>query len=412
MKRAHLIRVVALLILLLSAGVRAPGAAAHTSGVTRVDLLVEPTALRLQLELNARDLLQNALTDSLGRTRFTDSAHLAAEADRISRYVARRIRVTVDGLPLAAAPADGARPQLVERPGAPANGEAEPQDQTVPFPLVVALPPDARRLDLALDLYREDDFAALFDISSRRSGGGATRVDYVAAGTTVSFDLQSARLDEPGAAPAEPATGAPGSVGSLSNPGGPGGLTRTISQFLVLGFTHILPHGLDHILFVLGLFLLTPRFRPLLGQVTAFTLAHSLTLALAMLGLVRLPAAIVEPLIALSISFVAVENILRPEAPPGRRLFVFAFGLVHGLGFAAVLTDLGVPEGRLLPALVSFNLGVEAGQLTVIGLAGLVVLPLRHRGLYRRWVAVPASLMIALVGALWAVQRVFPDLQR
>lgn len=408
MRPAHLTQFLAFLVLLLWG--QPPLAAAHTAGVTRVDLLVEPTALRIQLELHARDLLRNALTDSLGRTRFADSAHVAAEAERISRYVTRRIRVSADGVALEVMPVDGARPHVAAVEGTAVETATEPEPQIVPFALVVALPASARRLDVTLDLYREDDVAALFDISTRRTGGWSTRTDYLTAGSRVSFDLRSPGLDDPGGTSPDSTIGVPGSAGQRPAAGVATSLSKTIRQFLVLGFTHILPHGLDHILFVLGLFLLTPRVRPLLGQVTAFTLAHSLTLALAMLGLVRIPAMIVEPLIALSISVVAAENILRPEAPPSRRLFVFAFGLVHGLGFAAVLTDLGVPEGRLLPALMSFNLGVEIGQLTVIGLAGLLVLPLRNRGVYRRWVAVPASLAIALVGVLWAVQRVFPNL--
>jgi hypothetical protein len=112
--------------------------------------------------------------------------------------------------------------------------------------------------------------------------------------------------------------------------------TEIVRQYLWLGYTHILPKGLDHILFVLGLFLLSARFKPLLMQVTAFTIAHSITLGLSMYGIVSLPSRIVEPLIALSIAYVAIENVLTRELKPWRIALVFMFGLLHGLGFAGV----------------------------------------------------------------------------
>jgi hydrogenase/urease accessory protein HupE len=180
-----------------------------------------------------------------------------------------------------------------------------------------------------------------------------------------------------------------------------------IVQYLKLGFTHILPKGLDHILFVLGLFLLSRRLKPLLLQVTAFTIAHTVTLALSIYGVVSLPSSIVEPLIALSIVFVAVENIFTTELRRPRVILVFAFGLLHGLGFAGVLSELGLPRAEFLPALLSFNLGVEAGQLAVISLASLAVGLFRQRSWYRRAVVVPASGLIAAVGLYWSIQRVF-----
>jgi hypothetical protein len=183
---------------------------------------------------------------------------------------------------------------------------------------------------------------------------------------------------------------------------------EVVRQYLALGFTHILPAGLDHVLFVLGLFLLSRRLKPLIQQVTAFTLAHTLTLGLSIYGVVSLPPRIVEPLIALSIVFVAVENVLKPEMHPSRLAVVFAFGLLHGLGFAGVLSELGLPRSEFLTALLSFNAGVEAGQLAVIGLAFLfLALPFRSRSWYRQRIVVPASCLIAAVGLYWSVQRIF-----
>jgi hydrogenase/urease accessory protein HupE len=183
---------------------------------------------------------------------------------------------------------------------------------------------------------------------------------------------------------------------------------EVVKLYLKLGFTHILPWGLDHVLFVLGIFLLSRRLKPILQQVTAFTVAHTLTLGLSIYGVISLPPSIVEPLIALSIVFVAVENIVTPELKPTRILLVFAFGLLHGLGFAGVLSELGLPRAEFLPALLSFNVGVEAGQLAVIGLATLLLgLPFQNRDWYRQRVVVPASCLIAAVGLYWSVERVF-----
>jgi hypothetical protein len=176
--------------------------------------------------------------------------------------------------------------------------------------------------------------------------------------------------------------------------------------YLKLGFEHILPKGLDHILFVVGLFLLGSRWRPLLWQVTAFTIAHSVTLALSIYGIVALSPRIVEPLIAASIAYVAIENIITSRLHWWRPVVVFVFGLLHGLGFAGVLTELGLPRNEFVPALVAFNVGVEAGQLAVIALAFLAVGWFRNQKWYRRAIVIPVSVAIALVGTYWAVERV------
>lgn len=179
--------------------------------------------------------------------------------------------------------------------------------------------------------------------------------------------------------------------------------------FLVLGFEHILPLGWDHIAFVVGLFLLSHRWKPLLWQVTAFTLAHSVTLSLAALGYVRVGddwmSGVVEPFIALSIAYVAIENIFTTRLKPWRPMVVFLFGLVHGLGFASVLLDLGIPPGHYVNALVSFNVGVELGQIAVIAIAFALVGWFRNRAWYRARVVIPASAAIGLLGLYVAVDR-------
>jgi hypothetical protein len=135
--------------------------------------------------------------------------------------------------------------------------------------------------------------------------------------------------------------------------------------FFRLGVEHILS-GYDHLLFLFALILRGGRLRSLIGIVTAFTLAHSITLALAVLGVVVVSSAIVEPVIALSIAYVALENIFRRGAASGRWVVSFVFGLVHGFGFAGALLELGLPPSGIVGSLLFFNLGVEAGQAMVV----------------------------------------------
>ncbi|WP_340247644.1 HupE/UreJ family protein [Sulfitobacter pontiacus] len=253
--------------------------------------------------------------------------------------------------------------------------------------------------------------------------------------------------------------------------GGQQSAWEAFASYIPVGFDHILPKGLDHILFVLGLFFLSTHLRPLVWQVTAFTAAHTVTLALGALGWVTVPGSIVEPLIAASIVYVAVENIFLAGLSPWRPLVIFGFGLLHGLGFASVLGEFGLPQDQFIPALIGFNIGVEIGQLTVIAVMFLCVWqalrvmrgqgdPRAAKGLYvaltvialalcivpmpavaalleapvpvfliplalvltgcflsvqfrqvaapyRRFVAIPASVAIAVIGAYWFVERVF-----
>lgn len=176
--------------------------------------------------------------------------------------------------------------------------------------------------------------------------------------------------------------------------------------FIKAGIEHIIPKGLDHILFVLGLFFSSLLLRSLLWQVTAFTLAHTVTLALAALGVLQIPSEIIEPLIALSIVWIAVENCLFKESNKWRPYIVFGFGLLHGLGFAAVLSVYGLPKSNFIPSLLAFNIGVEIGQLMVLVAAMALVWFIRKKSWYRAWVQIPSSLIIALFGLFWFIERV------
>jgi hypothetical protein len=175
-----------------------------------------------------------------------------------------------------------------------------------------------------------------------------------------------------------------------------------------LGFSHIIPEGFDHILFVIGLCLLSTKIKTILWQATAFTIAHSITLALSMKGLIVAPGAVVEPIIALSILFVAIENLLLTELKPWRVLVVFMFGLIHGMGFASALNEIGLPRNQFFTSIFSFNIGVELGQAAIIiAVFACIIIPFGKKEWYRKRIVYPLSLLIAVVAAYWTVQRVF-----
>jgi len=222
--------------------------------------------------------------------------------------------------------------------------------------------------------------------------------------------LHVALLRVPGATVQRTARAGASVVEIEAHPGAWAGAGR----FLRLGAEHIF-QGSDHIAFLIGVLLLGGTFRQLVGVVTAFTLAHSVTLALATLGWLVPPPRLIEPLIALSIVAVAVENIVALRSPLSaarvqesiarRWRITFAFGLVHGFGFASALRALELPRSLLGPSLLTFNLGVELGQLVIVALAWPLLRWVRGvRGMWPggiRW----ASAGVAALGAFWLVQR-------
>jgi hypothetical protein len=179
-------------------------------------------------------------------------------------------------------------------------------------------------------------------------------------------------------------------------------------RYLVIGYQHIIPLGFDHILFILCVFFLNTNLKQIILQASMFTLAHSITLGLAMYQVIAPPANIVEPLIALSIVLLALENIFSKKVNPLRLVMVFIFGLVHGMGFAGALSQMGMPSYAFATALISFNVGVELGQITIILLMYFLVAKTFSAKLwYRKGIVIPASLMIALVAGYWTVERIF-----
>jgi HupE / UreJ protein len=184
--------------------------------------------------------------------------------------------------------------------------------------------------------------------------------------------------------------------------------THEVFWFYVkMGMTHIIPYGLDHILFVVSLCLLSNKIKTILWQASAFTIAHTITIALSMKNVIVAPGQIVEPIIALSIAFVAIENILLNELKPWRVIIVFFFGLVHGLGFASALSEVGLPRNNFYTSIIAFNVGVELGQVAVILLVfGLLIIPFGKRLHFKKQFVYPLSIMIALLAGYWTIERI------
>lgn len=186
----------------------------------------------------------------------------------------------------------------------------------------------------------------------------------------------------------------------------------TAGLYIKIGIGHILPDGADHILFVLAIFLASVRLKALVWQISAFTVAHTATLGLAASGVITPSSSLVEPLIAFTIAFVAIENLVFKDMTKWRPLVVFGFGLIHGLGFAGFFGELGLPPGQFWSALIGFNVGVEIGQLSVIATAAILGTLVRRwlqdpDGLlrYRSYIARPGSLLISLTGLWWGITR-------
>lgn len=179
-------------------------------------------------------------------------------------------------------------------------------------------------------------------------------------------------------------------------------------QYLREGFLHIIPLGLDHILFILCVFFLNTNLKKIVLQASMFTLAHTITLGFSMYGIINPPGGIVEPIIALSIVFLAVENIYAQQVKPWRLIMVFIFGLVHGMGFAGALNDLGMPSYAFSTALISFNIGVELGQLSIIFVMYFLVSRQFSKAVwYRSKLVIPTCMVIAAIAGYWTLERFF-----
>ena len=383
-----------LVLFLLAALASARPALAHPTGVSKVDITLKDDSVEARIEVKRDDIL---FVTHMGDPKETPRAQWPELSDRIAYYFETRLELQLDRR------SGPVRVLQYRKEGDPtlkldSNGF---YDTTIAFRLGWPLPAGSQRLDVSSKMFAELELQPLCHLRvyyrdleiERRFLGLDDRFYMPLAKDSLEALYEAAKRPAP----------APGQVAPAA------AMTEesVVARFLKLGFTHILPKGLDHILFVLGLFFFSTLFRPLFVQVTAFTIAHSITLGLSLLGIVSLPSRLVEPLIALSIAVVALENIFFRKMRPSRFLIVFGFGLIHGLGFAGVLRGLGLPENQFLKVLVSFNLGVEGGQLAVISIAALLTGWMWRKPWYFPRVVVPVSALIAATGLFWFVQRIF-----
>lgn len=251
-------------------------------------------------------------------------------------------------------------------------------------------------------LTEEDGLAVRAKYACERSG--RTTVDFVLASRMATGHRHLAHTVAPGEGGALSEQDHVAFSGATSFTFGKDAPPPSRLAFVGIGVEHILL-GFDHLVFLFGLVLIGGRLRSMLAVVTAFTLAHSVTLGLAVMGVLTPPPVIIEPLIALSIAYVGIENFFVKSAA-GRWRITAPFGLVHGFGFAGALAEVGVPKDDVPLTLVLFNVGVEAGQLAVLA----VVLPLLHlarsKGVLNERVTKGASVVIVLLGVFWLVERV------
>ncbi|MGR3759362.1 HupE/UreJ family protein [Roseobacteraceae bacterium NS-SX3] len=363
-----------LFALLLSTVGLVPSARAHEVTPAIADFQIEHGRITIELRLNAEAFVAGIDLDGMENT---DSSAFAADYDALRALPPGELEPMVrqfaeEWLETVAVAAAGPVPLRVTQVAIPEAGDAGLPRASV-LTLAGEVPPQARSLMITWP-------KGSGSVVLRQNGVEAPYTGYLQGGETT---------------PPVPLAG-----GAAKSP------AEAFAEYIPVGFDHILPKGLDHILFVLGLYFLSARLGPLLWQISAFTAAHTITLALGAAGTVTVNPAIVEPLIAASIVFVAVENIFSRRLHPWRPLLVFGFGLLHGLGFASVLGEFGLPPSQFVPALLGFNVGVELGQLAVIALAyGLLGFWFGKHPKYRGRVAIPASITIALIGGYWFVER-------
>lgn len=286
--------------------------------------------------------------------------------------------------------------QSFSLPTLPAEAFTDPAiDKATVLRFTAKLPPVPAPLVLVVPYGARVDHPVLF--AAGTPVDGALMRTWVEEGPSEAFDWSPLVIASRNTAPNQP----DGSVRP------PRAWYADFGTYLRLGFKHIVPQGLDHILFVLALFFLGQTWRKLVAQTTVFTIAHATTLFLSRYGVISLPGKYVEPLIALSIACIALENIWRPKLGPARLALVFAFGLIHGLGFAGSLAEVEFPRDQFLMALLGFNLGVDFGQLFVISLALLAVGWWRDCPWFRTRIMIPCCAAIAAIGLFWTVQRIF-----
>ena len=350
----------------LCAALLAAGAAqAHQTRLSSSRLVIDDSGVQATLELNGVDLNLAAGVALTGKAEEVLPQRLQAQREAVLEYLHRRVQLAVDGGPACTA------------------GPATVRDRRehVVAELLFRCPPLGRPLAYRVTLFHEIDPAARHVVTA---GGGERRFGLLGAANPA-FALSGIEA----------------------------GLGRVLWHYTVAGVEHI-AIGYDHIAFLLAVIVLARRFWPLFVAITAFTVAHSLTLALAVTGVVTVPSPLVEAAIAASIVYVAAENFFVRDLRRRWRV-TFAFGLIHGFGFASVLREYGIPENAVIPALAAFNVGVEIGQLLIVaaavlawraGLAAAAALGARADEAIQRRLSLAVSVLVLLLGLYWLISRI------
>ena len=406
----RLLRAWSLLVVLLV--VSAMPLQAHTFTTLTADILQNGDDLTLSLSLQLLDVI--AIIEGKSVTAGADLTHsrMIAESARLRAYLARNVRLKVNGV-IISGTCLGYIPDLTNPPK-PGEPVLEILPDRLSFLLEWTLPKNTTTFEFEFPLLMDVVGSGVIQASLHQ--GDQTQSQFVNLGKSAVFILAGQPATMKPAKPSDPLAVivGDGKLNSLPAHVSPADahVVRDTSglrawDLLTLGFGHIVPEGLDHILFVVCLFLLSPKLKPLLIQITAFTLAHSVTLGLAMAGWVLLPSRLVETLIAASIVVMAVENLFMREVKPWRWMLVFLFGLVHGLGFAGSFSSLHLPPGDFFRPLLLLNIGIEIGQLSVVAVCAALTVWMWRRPWYTRVVIYPASSVIALVALWWTIERAF-----
>lgn len=388
--------------LLIAAGLGVfPGvASAHNVDTSYCRVEINPSAVDLVLTYDLATLLRVVSMGDASAHRITKEEFEGASAE-IGRYLKGHIFLAVDQRECDLGPALST---LWPKADGRAVGEADYGQTLVSFRFHRPIPAMPEYVALSFDLFQDlgTQHSVLGIFSFRGSEHPVVfsqyEPDYL---LDLSYGTEAAQPAQAGPREAQ------GAALRLTGPDAtdPPWWTQ-LPMYLKLGFRHIVPEGVDHILFVLGLFFLGITWRKLLFQTSIFTVAHATTLFLSTYGIFSLPSRFVEPAIALSIAFIAAENVFFPRLGWARLTVVFCFGLVHGLGFASSLSEVRFPKHQFVTALLGFNFGVDFGQLFVIALAFLAVGWFRREPWFRSRISVPCSLSIAAIGIAFAAQRV------
>ena len=385
---------------------------AHTFTTLTVDMMQDGDDLTMTLGLQLLDVIAiiegKSVTSGAGLTH----SRMIAESTKLRAYLAANVRLKVNGVMISGT-CLGYIPDLTNPPE-PGEPLLEILPDRLPFLLEWSLPKNTTTFEIEFPLLIDVVGSGVIQASLHQ--GDKTKSQFVNLGKSAVFTLGGQPAIVTPAKPTDPLAvvdgdGKPNSIPAHVSPADAHVAQDTSGMhmwdLLTLGFGHIVPEGLDHILFVVCLFLLSPKLKPLLIQITAFTLAHSVTLGLAMAGWVLLPSRLVETLIAASIVVMAVENLFMREVKPWRWMLVFLFGLVHGLGFAGSFSSLHLPPGDFFRPLLLLNIGIEIGQLFVVAVCALVTVWMWRRPWYTRVVIYPASSAIALIALWWTIERGF-----